>query len=45
MPPLRPVFAVRSIEFVCPYRRQLAAVLGLALVLAALSAIDPLIMK
>jgi ATP-binding cassette subfamily B protein len=45
MPPLHPAFAVRSLEFVRPYRRRLAAVLGLALILATLSAIDPLIMK
>jgi ATP-binding cassette subfamily B protein len=45
MPRLRPNFALRSLEFIRPYRRSLGAVLGLALVLATLSAIDPLIMK
>jgi ATP-binding cassette, subfamily B, bacterial len=42
---LRTTLAVRSIEFVHPYRRRLGAVLGLALILAALSAFDPLVMK
>jgi ATP-binding cassette subfamily B protein len=37
--------ARRSLQFVRPYRRPLAGVITLALVLAALSAIDPLIMK
>jgi ATP-binding cassette, subfamily B, bacterial len=37
--------AKRSLQFVRPYRRQLSGVIGLALVLASLSAIDPLIMK
>ena len=37
--------ARRSLQFVRPYRRKLVGVLSLALVLAALSAIDPLIMK
>jgi ATP-binding cassette, subfamily B, bacterial len=45
MPPLRAALAVRSLEFIRPYRRGLAQVLGLALVLAALSALDPLVMK
>jgi ATP-binding cassette, subfamily B, bacterial len=45
MPRLRSNLALRSLEFVRPYRRSLGAVLGLALVLATLSAIDPLIMK
>jgi ATP-binding cassette subfamily B protein len=44
MPP-RTALAVRSLEFVRPFRRTLAVVLGLALILAALSALDPLIMK
>lgn len=35
----------RSLEFVRPYRRTLTAVTCLALFLAALSAIDPLVMK
>ena len=35
----------RSLEFVRPYRRPLAGVISLALVLAALSACDPLVMK
>jgi ATP-binding cassette, subfamily B, bacterial len=37
--------ARRSIQFVHPYRRRLTGVVGLALLLAALSAIDPLVMK
>jgi ATP-binding cassette, subfamily B, bacterial len=37
--------AKRSLQFVRPYRRPLAGVLGLALVLSSLSAIDPLVMK
>ena len=37
--------ARRSIQFVRPYRRKLVGVLSLALLLAALSAIDPLVMK
>ncbi|HEX7337883.1 MAG TPA: ABC transporter ATP-binding protein [Gemmatimonadales bacterium] len=37
--------ARRSLQFVRPYRRKLVGVLGLALLLAALSAIDPLVMK
>ena len=37
--------ARRSLQFVRPYRRKLVGVLSLALLLAALSAIDPLIMK
>ncbi len=45
MPRLRPAFAVRSLEFVRPYRGSLAVVLGLALVLSTVSAADPLIMK
>jgi ATP-binding cassette subfamily B protein len=36
---------LRSLEFVRPYRRTLTAVTCLALFLAALSAIDPLVMK
>jgi ATP-binding cassette, subfamily B, bacterial len=36
---------LRSLEFVRPYRRTLIAVTGLALFLAALSAVDPLLMK
>jgi ATP-binding cassette subfamily B protein len=44
-PSLRTTLAVRSLEFARPYRRSLAAVLALALGLAALSAVDPLIMK
>ena len=42
---LRSALAVRSLEFIRPYRRPLGAVLALALVLAALSALDPLVMK
>src|SRR5437899_426084 len=42
---LRAALAVRSLEFIRPYRRPLGAVLALALVLAALSALDPLVMK
>jgi ATP-binding cassette, subfamily B, bacterial len=45
MLPLRTGFAVRSLEFVRPYRRSLGGVLALALVLAGLSALDPLVMK
>jgi ATP-binding cassette, subfamily B, bacterial len=45
MPRLPTALAVRSLEFVHPYRRRLAAVLALALALAALSALDPLVMK
>jgi ATP-binding cassette subfamily B protein len=37
--------ARRSLQFVRPYRRPLSGVIALALVLAALSAIDPLVMK
>ncbi len=37
--------ALRSLQFVRPYRRALLAVTGLALLLAALSALDPLVMK
>jgi ATP-binding cassette, subfamily B, bacterial len=37
--------AKRSLQFVRPYRRPLSGVIALALVLASLSAIDPLIMK
>src|SRR6476469_4825727 len=36
---------LRSLEFVRPYRRTLIAVTALALFLAALSAVDPLLMK
>jgi ATP-binding cassette subfamily B protein len=36
---------LRSLQFVRPYRRSLTAVTALALVLAALSAVDPLVMK
>ena len=36
---------LRSLEFVRPYRRTLLAVTCLALLLAALSAVDPLLMK
>src|SRR4051812_10763819 len=42
---LRSTLAVRSLEFIHPYRRRLSAVLALALILAALSALDPLVMK
>ncbi len=45
MQPPRPCLAVRSLEFVRPYARPLVVVLALALILAALSAVDPLIMK
>jgi ATP-binding cassette subfamily B protein len=45
MPTLRPALAIRSLEFVRPYRRPLILVLALALLLAALSALDPLVMK
>jgi len=37
--------ARRSLQFVRPYRRPLTGVVTLALILAALSAIDPLVMK
>jgi ATP-binding cassette subfamily B protein len=37
--------AKRSLQFVRPYRGPLSGVIGLALVLSSLSAIDPLIMK
>lgn len=37
--------ARRSLQFVLPYRRRLIGVISLALLLAALSAIDPLLMK
>ncbi|HEY3012794.1 MAG TPA: ABC transporter ATP-binding protein [Gemmatimonadales bacterium] len=37
--------ARRSLQFVRPYRRPLIGVIALALILAALSAIDPLVMK
>ena len=37
--------AKRSLQFVRPYRRALSGVITLALILAALSAIDPLVMK
>ncbi len=37
--------AKRSLQFVRPYRSTLAGVISLALLLAALSAIDPLLMK
>src|SRR4051794_2997905 len=37
--------AVRSLQFVRPYRRPLVTVIILALVLATLSALDPLLMK
>jgi ATP-binding cassette subfamily B protein len=37
--------ARRSLQFVHPYRRKLTGVVALALLLAALSAIDPLLMK
>lgn len=37
--------AKRSLQFVLPYRRTLARVTSLALLLAALSAVDPLLMK
>jgi ATP-binding cassette subfamily B protein len=45
MPSLRSALAVRSLEFVRPFRRSLVAVLALALTLSALSALDPLVMK
>ena len=45
MQSLRPALAVRSLEFVRPFRRSLGAVLALALTLSALSALDPLVMK
>jgi ATP-binding cassette, subfamily B, bacterial len=45
MSALRSTLAVRSLEFVRPFRRPLGAVLALALMLAVLSAIDPLVMK
>ena len=37
--------ALRSLQFVRPYRRTLTALLALAMFLSALSAIDPLVMK
>jgi hypothetical protein len=37
--------AARSLEFAQPQRRRLCSVVGLALLLAAASALDPLIMK
>src|SRR3954454_1127411 len=37
--------ARRSLQFVRPYRRPLCGVIAVALVLAALSAVDPLVMK
>jgi ATP-binding cassette subfamily B protein len=37
--------AKRSLQFVRPYRATLAGVISLALLLAALSAVDPLLMK
>ena len=37
--------AKRSLQFVSPYRRTLTGVVSLALLLAALSAVDPLLMK
>ncbi len=37
--------ARRSLQFVLPYRRALTGVISLALLLAALSAVDPLLMK
>jgi ATP-binding cassette subfamily B protein len=37
--------AVRSLQFVRPYRRSLVSVVVLALILATLSAIDPLLIK
>jgi ATP-binding cassette subfamily B protein len=37
--------ARRSLQFVRPYRRSLSGVITLALILAALSAVDPLVMK
>jgi ATP-binding cassette subfamily B protein len=37
--------AKRSLQFVVPYRRALSGVISLALLLAALSAVDPLLMK
>jgi ATP-binding cassette subfamily B protein len=40
-----PQLARRSLQFVRAYRRSLVGVVSLALLLAALSAIDPLIMK
>jgi ATP-binding cassette subfamily B protein len=45
MPSPRPALAVRSLEFIRPFTRLLAVVLALALLLATLSALDPLIMK
>jgi ATP-binding cassette subfamily B protein len=45
MQSLRPALAIRSLEFVRPFRRSLGAVLALALTLSALSALDPLVMK
>ena len=37
--------AVRSLQFVRPYRRPLVTVVVLALILATMSAVDPLLMK
>ncbi|HEU5304136.1 MAG TPA: ABC transporter transmembrane domain-containing protein, partial [Gemmatimonadales bacterium] len=37
--------ARRSLQFVHPYRTKLVGVLSIALLLAALSAVDPLVMK
>jgi ATP-binding cassette, subfamily B, bacterial len=39
------LLAKRSLQFVRPYRSTLAGVISLALLLAALSAVDPLLMK
>jgi ATP-binding cassette subfamily B protein len=39
------MLAKRSLQFVRPYRSTLAGVISLALLLAALSAVDPLLMK
>jgi ATP-binding cassette, subfamily B, bacterial len=45
MPQAGLALAARSLQFVRPHRRPLAVVVLLALILAALSAADPLIMK
>jgi ATP-binding cassette subfamily B protein len=45
MSPAHTALPIRSLEFVRPYHRALAAVLALALTLATLSALDPLLMK
>ncbi|HET6578790.1 MAG TPA: ABC transporter ATP-binding protein [Gemmatimonadales bacterium] len=45
MQSLRATLALRSLEFVRPFRRPLGTVLTLALTLSALSALDPLVMK